>query len=498
MLSCNHCGIEYDLVDRVPKITQCDKIICLTCLKEAKLSSNKLNYVCHFHLSEHSIPSAAGGFSSLPEPVNLKKQIEIKELKSKVMPLEEQLKSSVENSDEKINRLKNEIDLKVEGLIVSIRKMQKEMHEKLNNSKNPKNSTKKIWQKICQVDSDLLEMESHPNSKRLQELNQTTDDALKSIKLELESVQTIFCQNSIEFNKTVKNLTCEDLIGKLVCKFGDEQPKEAVLDRLCNQKVAFKLIATIKHEKFQLIMSICEFTANNHLVVVDQLGKCLHLFDLKTFNYIKTVIDTDSQFGHLSGICQVLDNQQLCVVDKQKLQLYLLDINYKKIKTKSLNSNKCGKIRSYLDIDYDNQNGKFYLCDSSTLSVQVLDRDLNTLKEAQFDSILGYIQSMRVANGKLFISDGSKRRVHVFDTNLEHLISFGENLLSDPTDFLISNEHVYVFEFKKSSFKVISMENYELKFEIKLANDKTYKVVLTGKHIVINMANAQILIYEIC
>ena len=108
-MSCIHCGFEFNLSNRVPKITHCDKIICLACLNEAKLSTNNQNYVCHFHLSEHPIGT---GLSSLPEPVSLKRKIELNEFKQRLAHLEDQLK--VGGFDPKISQIKNEIDLNVE------------------------------------------------------------------------------------------------------------------------------------------------------------------------------------------------------------------------------------------------------------------------------------------------------------------------------------------------------------------------------------------------
>jgi hypothetical protein len=288
----------------VPKITQCDKIICLACLKEAKLSNNKQNYVCHFHLSEHSIDA---GFSNLPEPVGLKKKIEINELKRKLVAYEDQLKA--DGFGPKQNQIKDEIDARVEDLIFLIRNMQKEMHKKLgfpSNKTEVQNSTETIWKMCNQVDLYLEEIDSNPTSKRLQELNEKTEKCLDEIKLELENEQKLLSKNNFEFDKSDKIFHSDDLIGKIINKTQET-------DRL-NPKWVLKLTKTIKNEKFLLIMSICEFEATNHLVIVDQLGKCLHLYENNTFDYIKSINDFETQLGHLSGICQQSDSEQLCVV----------------------------------------------------------------------------------------------------------------------------------------------------------------------------------------
>ena len=487
-MSCIHCGFEFNLSNRVPKITHCDKIICLACLNEAKLSTNNQNYVCHFHLSEHPIGT---GLSSLPEPVSLKRKIELNEFKQRLAHLEDQLK--VGGFDPKISQIKNEIDSKVEDLIILIRNMQNEMHKKLgfpSNNNEVHSSTEVIWKMCNEADLYLEEIDSNPNSKRLQELNQKTENCLETIKLEFENKQKVMEKSVFEFDKSVKIFNSDELIGKVI-------NKTSVAEHL-NPKWTLKLTKIIKPEFFLLIMSICEFEAMKHLVIIDQLGKCLHLFHNDTFEYIKSIRDFDYQVGHLSGVCQQRDSEHLCFVDKQKCQLNIIDKCYKKVKSINLETTKYGKIRAYSDIEY--YNGNFYLCDTSTLTVQVFDHDLNLLNEFQLNSILGYIQSMKFIDDKIFISDGSKRRIHVFNKKFEHMISFGENILKNPTEFLITpnKQYIYVFEYHQNVIKVMNMEHYELVFEVKLENDKTYKAIIIGHNLIINSANSQIFVYKIC
>ena len=480
ILSCSHCGHEYNLSDRVPKITQCNHIVCLACLKSAPVSTNQLNYACQFHLIEHQIN---GGFESLPEPLGLKKKIEYNEFKVKIASFEE---GNINNN------IRLEIDLQVESVINNIKKMQIEMHKNLDlqSSDYDVENFKKVFHEI---DSDMEQIDSSTDlsSKRLQELNNKIDNNLKRLRVDFGRL--VPGAMNVRFEKSEKNFTFQELIGTLIHSNQNLTSKNSFLP-----KWKLNYIKAIKHQAFSLIISICQFTATNQLVITDQLGKCLHVFDGNKFNYIKSV--TDSQFGHLTGICQLKDLEQLCVVDKQKPCLYLIDKTYQKVKSKSLESSRNGKIFSYLDVDYDCRNGFLYLCDTSTSSTRIMkiDKNLNDVMEVQLSSLIGYANSMRVMKEQVFISDGFNNKIHVFNAKLEYLISFGDRILKSPTDFLISNEHVYVFEHQKSFIKVFNHSNYEKNdFECKLNNDKTHKAVIFGNNLLINSANTEILVYEI-
>ncbi len=474
-MNCPHCSIEYNLTDRVPKITQCDKIVCLACLKNAQKSSNNLNYVCHFHLSEHQIPQN-GGFESLPEAINIKKKIEINECKMRLVAFEEERK--------RIEKIKAEIDLRVQEVINSVKEIQAEMYKKLGVDES---TTENVWLKINDCDSNLEEINSNPSSQRLQELNHKIDDNLKCIKNVFSTSGHILKSGSnVKFEKSDKSFTFDDLIGT-VGNFEDSTVQ------LSDSKWKLKFDKTIKHEKFQLIMSMCEFKVNKHLVITDQLGKCLHRFDSSSLEYIESKMDY--KIGHLSGICQLEDEQQLCLIDKQTYCLYLIDKNYKIFKSKSLETTKSGKIRSYLDIDYGN--GKFYLWDSSTMSILVFDKELNLVSDVHLSVVQAGIQSMRIINKQICISDWAQRRIHIFDTKLNHLCSFGDEMLKNPADFLFFSEHIYVFEFHRKYIKMFDAKTYKSVFEIKIEHDKAFKAVVIGRRLIINSSNSELLVYEI-
>ena len=486
IFNCSHCGNEYNLKDRVPKITQCNRIVCLACLKSATKSANQLNYICQFHLEEHQIPSN-GGFESLPNPIKLNKQIELNQLKIKIASFEENLQP---------NKVKLQIDLQIERIIESIKAMQIEMHNKLgtfeNSSNCVENKTKNVWEIFHKIESDIEEIDkTNISSQRLQELNKSN---IKKLLLDFEKLESE--TKKIKFEKSGKIFTCEELIGTLTHP-NENKGLDSRNSTLPNDLNWRPILTQAKISSD--ITSFCLFTATNHLVLTSYDE--LHLFDATSFDFIKSV-KLDSR---LTGICQLSDVEQLCVVDKKNQCLYLIDKSYEKIKSKD-RLIACGyKDNHHWDIDYNLSNGLLYLCYLCSgcmcgrkISIYILNKNLDITYQAELGSSVSLVTSIRVKKELVFAL--TEHNISIFDSiQLKHLISIGDKILQFPTDILISNYHIYVFEQNKSILKVFNLSNYKLndEFKIELSNNKTKKAVLSGKNLVTISNNAEIFVHEI-
>ena len=105
---CNFCYSKYDFAEHMPKITDCNKTVCLFCLESRfKISENKMNYACYFDHREHSLNSRA--FKDFPNDLSMMRNIQYHQVRDEYMKTEnkvEEIKLHIESEFEYYEKLK--------------------------------------------------------------------------------------------------------------------------------------------------------------------------------------------------------------------------------------------------------------------------------------------------------------------------------------------------------------------------------------------------------
>ena len=110
-------------------------------------------------------------------------------------------------------------------------------------------------------------------------------------------------------------------------------------------------------------------------------------------------------------------------------------------------------------------NGKIYVCDTGVKGIVIIDLEKNT-----FDYFIPQgrgtlklpISCFVDKKGYLFIADGNRRQIVVFDDKLSYVNAFGEAENFKPTDVFVTNDTIWVANVKNHHIEVYK-------------NDSTYK-----------------------
>jgi len=110
-------------------------------------------------------------------------------------------------------------------------------------------------------------------------------------------------------------------------------------------------------------------------------------------------------------------------------------------------------------------NGKIYICDTGLDALEVID-----LQKHSFEYFIpgGRGQLMKPLNcfvdenGYLFIADGGRKQVVIFDGDSKYVNSFGETENFKPTDVFVKENKIWVTNFEDNKIYIYSRDNYTL------------------------------------
>jgi hypothetical protein len=108
---------------------------------------------------------------------------------------------------------------------------------------------------------------------------------------------------------------------------------------------------------------------------------------------------------------------------------------------------------------------RIYICDTGLKGLEILN-----LEQGSFDYFIpggkGQLQlpvnSFVDARGYLYVADGNRKQVVVFDQNLEYVHAFGEAEGFKPTDVLVWEDRIWVCNVQGHSLYAYSADSYEL------------------------------------
>lgn len=122
-------------------------------------------------------------------------------------------------------------------------------------------------------------------------------------------------------------------------------------------------------------------------------------------------------------------------------------------------------------------NGKFYVCDSGSNTVVVIDpknKYYGFLKGDQgFGKLKKPINLSLDKSGNIFVADTVRKEVLMYDPAGNFVRSYGKELDIKPVDVLADDEFVYLLDFRNSEIKVIDRASGELARTIGKASEGT-------------------------
>lgn len=109
--------------------------------------------------------------------------------------------------------------------------------------------------------------------------------------------------------------------------------------------------------------------------------------------------------------------------------------------------------------------GKIYICDTGLGIIEIIDLEKNTFR--YFDppgpgKLKLPLNCDVDAAGRLYVADGVRLQVVVFDENGKYLNAFGETDKFKPTDVCVSGDKIWVANIKNNNVLVYSKETYAL------------------------------------
>jgi len=113
--------------------------------------------------------------------------------------------------------------------------------------------------------------------------------------------------------------------------------------------------------------------------------------------------------------------------------------------------------------------GKIYICDTGIGGLEIIDLEKNTFEyfDPQGKGQLKMPLNCCIDdNGKLYIADGERGQIVVFDQSGKYLESFGEiaNTKFRPTDIVIFDDKIWVSNIISNKINVYNKETHELMF----------------------------------
>ncbi len=109
--------------------------------------------------------------------------------------------------------------------------------------------------------------------------------------------------------------------------------------------------------------------------------------------------------------------------------------------------------------------GKIYICDTGIKGLEIIDLEKNTF-DYFIPSGLGQLKlplnCFVDENGFLYVADGNRRQIVIFDNNGKYIDSFGEAENYKPTDVFVHENKIWVPNLKNNRINVYSKDTYKL------------------------------------
>lgn len=115
-LVCSHCKHDFDFDKHLPKLLECNNIICLNCLKNVKKLRFRSKFKCLADKKhKHKYPKKSQGFDILPNEQVAILMIKVKEYNKKLDEFENML-----NNFDKLSKNQMHVIAKSKGYIFCI------------------------------------------------------------------------------------------------------------------------------------------------------------------------------------------------------------------------------------------------------------------------------------------------------------------------------------------------------------------------------------------
>lgn len=115
------------------------------------------------------------------------------------------------------------------------------------------------------------------------------------------------------------------------------------------------------------------------------------------------------------------------------------------------------------------RNGKIYICDTGLDAIEIIDLQNNSFEyfmptgKGQFKKP---VNCQADENGYLYVADGDRKQVIVFDPSGNYVHSFGEAENFKPTDVFVKDDKIWVANFANNKVHVYNKESYELLYTL--------------------------------
>lgn len=113
--------------------------------------------------------------------------------------------------------------------------------------------------------------------------------------------------------------------------------------------------------------------------------------------------------------------------------------------------------------------GKIYICDTGLDAIEIIDLQKNSF---EYFAPKGIGQLKKPVNcnidenGYLYVADGERRQVVIFDPSGKYVNSIGEAENFKPTDVVVNGDKIWVANFVNNKIHVYNKESYELLYTL--------------------------------
>ncbi|MCB2219976.1 MAG: hypothetical protein KQI35_06230 [Bacteroidetes bacterium] len=114
-------------------------------------------------------------------------------------------------------------------------------------------------------------------------------------------------------------------------------------------------------------------------------------------------------------------------------------------------------------------NGKIYICDTGLNGIEIIDLENNNF---EYFSPTGRGQLQKPINcfvdedGNLYIADGDRKQIVIFDSRGEFLATISDTADFKPTDVYVKSDKIWVANFVNNKIHVYDKGNYELLYKL--------------------------------
>lgn len=522
---CKFCKQRYDLNGRKPKELHLTRILCLNCLENLPKNENK-RLKSPFDNTEIAYNDEMlfdDTFSTNVNIMNLLLNNEFVSNSMKFIKIFEDTSQLIINIDVDliISQLKNEIETKLgclnENSIVTYKEYL--LNQECIVYKNRISSEKQRFQNTyCEILNNLKA--TFDNLKtRFTNLNPTIElqyqidikqliDELNKLNKNLVNLKK---QYKYTFNTLVfelKSNQIETFFDVPITSENLASYREAIGEiKYLKPIEKFVLLKEITNDKFKDPWYIGSFKMNNHFVITDWGGYCIHIYDQTSCEYVKSV-DIDHQMGNVIGICDIPTKHNLYIVDNKNVCVYLLNANYELVKKCNL---KTKSDRDICGIAYNSDNNLLYVIDNRSYneSVILLNENLDILSEHVLKLPRDKFKTLDttriyVHKNHIYINDDDNYCYHIFSAlnDMQYKTSFGFGILTFPREMIIDrNEYIMIIDFEQKCIQVFSSIQNNFDYVKKINIDDylgnfTYGLILSNNRFVIG-AKKKLVMLEI-